>query len=85
MNDSHLKLMNIVYEQIKFFLAHHSRRLKVSYKYQRGMLQRPSSVVMCQQLSSPLTLLGRFTSNLVCIILVTVTLEFAHVIPIGPF
>jgi hypothetical protein len=40
---------------------------------------------MRQQWSSSLKLLDRFTSNLVCSILVTVTLEFAHVIPIGPF
>jgi hypothetical protein len=45
----------------------------------------PASIVMRQQSSSPLKLLGRFTSNLVCSILVTVTLEFAHVISIGPF
>jgi hypothetical protein len=43
-----------------------------------------ASVVMRQQWSS-LKLQDRFTSNLVCSILVTVTLEFAHVIPIGPF
>jgi hypothetical protein len=45
----------------------------------------PASVVMRQQSSSSLKLLGRLTSNLVCSILVTVTLEFAHVISIGPF
>jgi hypothetical protein len=45
----------------------------------------PASVVMRQQSSSSLKLLGRFTSNLVCSILVTITLEFGHVIPIGPF
>jgi hypothetical protein len=45
----------------------------------------PSSVVMRQQLSSSLILLDRFTSNLFSSILVTVTLTFAHVIPIGPF
>jgi hypothetical protein len=40
---------------------------------------------MRQKSSSSLELLGRFTSNLVCSILVTVTLKFAHVIAIGPF
>jgi hypothetical protein len=43
------------------------------------------SDVMRQQSSSSLKLLGRFTSNLVCMILVTVTLEFVHVISIGHF
>jgi hypothetical protein len=45
----------------------------------------PASVVMRQQSSSSLKLLDRFISNLVCSILVTVTLEFAHVISVGPF
>jgi hypothetical protein len=40
---------------------------------------------MRQQSSSSLKPLGRFTSNLICSIIVTVTLEFAHVISIGPF
>jgi hypothetical protein len=43
----------------------------------------PASVVMRQQLSSSLKLMGRFTSNLVRSIFVTVTLKFAHVISIG--
>jgi hypothetical protein len=45
----------------------------------------PASVVMRQQSSSSLKPLDRFTSNLVCGILVTVKLEFDHVISIGPF
>jgi hypothetical protein len=56
------------------FLTHQNRRFRVSYKYQRGMLRRRSSVIMRQQSSSSLKLLGRFTSNLVCSILVTVNL-----------
>jgi hypothetical protein len=46
----------------------------------------PASVIMRQQSSSSLEFsLGRFTSNLDCCILVTVTLKFAHAISIGPF
>jgi hypothetical protein len=45
----------------------------------------PVSVIMRQQSSSSLKLLDTFTSNLVYIILVTVTIEFAHVISISPF
>jgi hypothetical protein len=44
-----------------------------------------ASVIMRQQSSSSLKLHDRFTSNLVCSILVTVTLEFAHVISIASF
>jgi hypothetical protein len=38
-----------------------------------------------QHLSFSLKLLDKFTSNMVCSILVTVTLQFAHIISIGPF
>jgi hypothetical protein len=52
--------------------------------HQMGMVRRPSSVVMRQQ-SSSLKPLNRFTSNLVCSFLVTVTPSFAHIISIDPF
>jgi hypothetical protein len=43
-----------------------------------------ASVSPHQLSSSSLKLLDKFTSNLVCSILVTVTLKFAHVLSTGP-
>jgi hypothetical protein len=52
----------------------------VCYFYQIGC-----SGIWHHHLSFPLKLLSKFTSDLVCSILVTVTLLFAHIISIGPF
>jgi hypothetical protein len=54
-------------------------------KTEKEFFKRNQASVVIRQHSSSLKQLDRFTSKLVCSILVTVTHKFAHIVAIGTF